>query len=161
MATSKILRSKTKFWLIGQPLSQLHGSKLPSNGEVLRHFLYYHRLCKKTEREAAISVLEGILDFWNRARIPTMTPNSGIRKLLTLHKKWTDLRKGKNRKGSAQEAKKREFLTVIDNLFDIASCDALERISIEEDKAFLIAQRKPGRHGSMVGVDRGLTKKEE
>ena len=47
------------------------------------------------------------------------------------------------------------------NLFDIiAHADALEMISNEEDRQFLIFQREPGRRGVMGSVDIGLAKKE-
>ena len=35
----------------------------------------------------------------------------------------------------------------LDNLFDIAHADALERMKIEEDKMFLHTPREPGRPG--------------
>ena len=37
---------------------------------------------------------------------------------------------------------------MFENLFDIAHANALEMISIEEDKQFLMAQREPGRRKS-------------
>ena len=43
---------------------------------------------------------------------------------------------------------------MLDDLFDIAHADALKMIKIEEDKLFLISQRKKGRPGSMSGGDR-------
>lgn len=54
-----------------------------------------------------------------------------------------------------------EFKSSLDNLFDIAHADALERIKIEEDKIFLQKQREPGRPGCLAGVDKKLTEKEE
>ena len=49
---------------------------------------------------------------------------------------------------------------MLDDLFDIAHADALKTIKIEEDKLFLISQRKKGRPGSMSGGDRKLLKRE-
>ena len=34
---------------------------------------------------------------------------------------------------------------MFENLFDIAHANALEMISVEEDKQFLMGQREPGR----------------
>ena len=48
----------------------------------------------------------------------------------------------------------------LDNIFDMAHQDALDMITIVEDKEFLIAQREKGRRGSMAGVDLVLTEKE-
>ncbi|KAF2905067.1 hypothetical protein ILUMI_01110 [Ignelater luminosus] len=49
----------------------------------------------------------------------------------------------------------------MNNLFDIAHGNALSLISIEEDKKFLIAQKKPNREGSMIGIDLKLTAAEK
>jgi len=46
------------------------------------------------------------------------------------------------------------------DLFDVAHQNALEMITIEEDKNFLIFQRKKGRPGAMRGVDKKLFKKD-
>jgi hypothetical protein len=142
-------------------MEELLGSKLPSNGEVMRNFLYHHRVLKKVENEAADAVIGETLEFWRRARIPTMAEKNAKRKLLALHKKWWDLQKGKKRKGRAQEAREMEFKLANDNLFDIASADALERMLVEKDKEFLTAQRQPGRQGSMAGIDKKLADKEK
>ena len=42
----------------------------------------------------------------------------------------------------------------LDNLFDIAHTDALERMKIEEDKIFLHRQIEPGHPGCLAGVDK-------
>ena len=41
--------------------------------------------------------------------------------------------------------KEKDFKDDLDNLFDMAHQDALDMITIEEDKEFLIARRKKGR----------------
>ena len=56
--------------------------------------------------------------------------------------------------------KEKDFKDDLDNLFDMAHQDALDMITIEEDKEFLIAQREKERRGAMTGVDLVLTKKE-
>ena len=54
-----------------------------------------------------------------------------------------------------------KFQKDLDNLFDIAHADALERMKIEEDKMFLHRQREPGRPGCLAGVDKKIAEKEE
>ena len=49
---------------------------------------------------------------------------------------------------------------MFENLFDIAHANALETISIEEDKQFLMSQREPGRRGVMGPVAISFKKKE-
>ena len=48
---------------------------------------------------------------------------------------------------------------MFENLFDIGSANVLD-ISIEEDRKFLIAQREPGRRGTMELLHINFTKKE-
>ncbi|CAH1647379.1 unnamed protein product [Spodoptera littoralis] len=56
---------------------------------------------------------------------------------------------------------RQEFVTDLDNLFDIAHADALKLIKIDEDRIFLQRQREPGRPGHLAGVDKKLADKEE
>ena len=49
----------------------------------------------------------------------------------------------------------------LDNLFDSAHADTLERMKIEEDKMFSNRQRKPGHPGCLAGVDKKIAEKEE
>ena len=50
---------------------------------------------------------------------------------------------------------------MFENLFDIAHANALEMISIEEDKQFLMAQHEPGCRGVMGPVAISFKKKKE
>ena len=42
----------------------------------------------------------------------------------------------------------------MEDFFDIAYTDSLNKITIEEDRQFLIEQRKKGRPGTIGGVDK-------
>jgi len=53
--------------------------------------------------------------------------------------------------------KRLEFSGSLDDLFDIAHQNALQIITIEDDKQFLVKQREKGRTGSLAGVDRKTT----
>ncbi|GBP39613.1 hypothetical protein EVAR_26696_1 [Eumeta japonica] len=57
--------------------------------------------------------------------------------------------------------RRQEFITSLDNLFDIAHADALQLIKINEDRIFLERQREPGRPSHLAGVDKKLSDKEE
>ena len=48
----------------------------------------------------------------------------------------------------------------LDNLFDIAHAKALQKIQIEEDRHFLLAQQEKGRCGTMEFQDIVLAKKD-
>lgn len=49
--------------------------------------------------------------------------------------------------------KKKSWVEKLDDVFDIAPANVLQLIKIEEDKQFLISQRKHGRPGFMYGID--------
>ena len=63
---------------------------------------------------------------------------------------------GQQRQKTNEEAITPEF----PNLLDVAHGNALEMIHIQ-GREFLIAQREPGRRGSMAGLDKKLKKKED
>jgi len=50
---SVIVRSKTALWLLGSEETELKGSKLPSNRQMLCVFLHHHKTLKKTVLESA------------------------------------------------------------------------------------------------------------
>lgn len=70
----------------------------------------------------------------------------------------------KNCKAPYEKYRKQEqdFRDKIENfIFDVAAPNALEIMKIQEDKDFLVLQRKRGRPGTMYGVDRILTQKQK
>ena len=56
--------------------------------------------------------------------------------------------------------KNTQFVSKLDDLFDISNANALDLMSNEEDRAFSIAQRQKGRTGSLLGIDQKTNKKE-
>lgn len=139
---------------------QITGTKLPSNGQVLRSFFYNMRQVGKSLRDAAALTTQELLVFWEKARIPTKQPQHCISKLEKLHDEWRKLHKNANRPGVTQKKKEDAFKSNLDDLFDVAHQDALASMC-EEDKQFLLLQREKGRPGCMGGVDMKLMKREE
>ena len=76
--------------------------------------------------------------------------------IANIHKKNTLIRKSRHRSTSCQADREDKFRQNLKNLFDIAHEDCVNLITNEEDKAFLLAQREPGRWGKMGAVDRAL-----
>lgn len=72
------------------------------------------------------------------------------------------IKKNANRDTDSQPKNKKEeqFVVKLDDFFDVAHANALELIQHEEDKEYLLAQRRKGREGSMIGVDKIDTNKE-
>ena len=82
------------------------------------------------------------------------------KKIEGLFKDYDKIKKNMENKAKQSEAlkmKEKEWKTSLDDLFDIAHAQAMEQISIEEDRQFLTAQREVGRRGIMADFskDRG------
>ena len=140
---------------------KLTGSKLPSKGEVLSNFLHYHQDEKLTIGSSADAVVNKVTEFWEKARIPIIRKDHSIAKLQKLYVKYQQLKKGRKRRSPCQIQKEETFGKCLRDLFDIASADALSTIDNKEDRDFLIAQREPGRRGTLGSIDISLAIKEK
>lgn len=154
-------RQKEKLYLLEHDESQIIGAKLPSNGQVLRVLFYNLRKVKLNLRSSAHLVVKEVEVLWEKARIPTKKFQRSIEKVELLYQEWKTLQKTCKRRNQLQEKKEQDFINKLDDLFDIAHANALDIISIQEDKLFLLNQRKKGRPGSMIGGDRALLLKEQ
>jgi hypothetical protein len=70
-----------------------------------------------------------------------------------LYNTWRSLQKNSNWRTNTQINNENEFVQCFDELFDIAHADALDIMTINKDKQFLITQRQKGRSGALIGVD--------
>lgn len=153
-------RASAQVYLIGVPYTQILGSKLPSKKQVLSVFFFNHRTLKLTLRDSAALVHDELAVFWAKARIPIQSKHRSIEKILAIHGQWQTLLKTSKRRTDNQQQKETAFMDDLNDLFDIAAFDALERI-MEEDKQFLILQRQKGRPGSMAGIDKVTVDREK
>ena len=96
--------------------------------------------------------------FWSKARILTKTEQHIVTKIEKCVDKYQKLKKNKYCKSKTQKQKECDFLKELNGLFDIANQNAMQMMTIEEDKQFLLAQRA-GRQGCMLSVDQKLTRK--
>lgn len=140
--------------LVGDVSHQITGAKLPSNRQMLQIFFYNKRIERMDKKDSARLSVDAALIFWQQARIPTRQPNKCVEKLLKLYEEHRNIQK--SAKGAKPHSKADEFISKLDDLFDIASANAMEIIKIEEDKQFLTMQREKGRRGCMAGVDMNL-----
>ena len=150
---------KDNIFVIGQSSSEMVGAKLPSCRQVLSRLFHEIRENQLTVRESASVIVEEMFLFWRKARIPTRAKVKCVGAVVKLYDNWRALQKKKNRESDTKRPEL--FVQSLENLFDIAASDALQRIPLEEDRLFLIAQRKPGREGSMTGVDLKVARKEK
>lgn len=154
-------RTKDKIFLVGYPIHQINGCKLPSNRQVLCALFYNLRTVKLTVRKSAKLTIREVFIFWEKARIPTKHEQDAITKLEKLYAEWRTLQKDRKKTSETAKNKFKEFLEKLDDLFDIAQQDALALMKSEEDKEFLVKQRQKGRPGCMTGVDLQLSRAEE
>ncbi|CAG9793804.1 unnamed protein product [Diatraea saccharalis] len=153
--------SKKEIFLIGDIKYQITGSKLPSNGQVLAVLFYNIREVNLSINESANLTIRECIIYWEKARIPTKSLPNCVKKLVSLYQIWRDLQKNSKKTQDVFKQRRQEFLSNLNNLFDIAHVDALQLIKINEDRVFLQRQREPGRPGHLAGVDKKLTEKEE
>ncbi|KAK2721628.1 hypothetical protein QYM36_003807 [Artemia franciscana] len=133
-------RSRTELYLIGSSVSELRGSKLPSLRMALGFFLHLHLELNETIRHSSAAAVTELAKFWRKARIPMRDHQNCQTKLEQAFEEWRLLKKNKARKSSTQQAREAAFVSRLEDLFDIAHADALNTMSIQEDKDFLLAQ---------------------
>lgn len=151
--------------LVGHVSHQITGSKLPSNKQVLQVLFYNKRFVYPKPTITKVSAklaIQSVMIFWEQARIPTRRTDHCIEQLIKLYEEWEFIQKKvpEKRTGKMKE-KEIEFVNKLDDLFDISHADALQLITIEEDREFLKMQRKKGRPGYMAGVDTVLSAREQ
>ena len=161
LSSMESTRSKNKVFLLGSSTEILTGAKLPSLRQVLGLFINEHNEKKKTVREASAIAIEKTVEFWQKAKIPTRAVHHCQAKLESEFESWRLLKKNANRTTETQKSKELAFSGKLENLFDIAHAEALQMITISEDRDFLLAQREEGRRGSMGGLDSTMAKKEK
>ncbi|KAG0716435.1 hypothetical protein GWK47_009757 [Chionoecetes opilio] len=153
------MATRSKDFLV-VPQTEVIGSKLPSNREVLGVVLHRLQLKKMTLRDVTLAVTPMVAQFWDMARIPMIRKDNIVTKIEKLHREYELLKKGRYRRSEAQISKEKDFEVLLDNLFDVAHGNALTMMTNQEDKEFLLAQREPGRRGRMGGVDSVLAAQE-
>ena len=142
-------------WLIGKLLLDLEpkvGSQLPTNGDVLRLFIYLNRGPMVNDRREDVikKVIQKVEVFWKLAGIPTMPLRAGHSKarLTKIITGYENVRKSQTRKNFPSQSD--IFLMSLTQLFDIAHENAAQIISsdtcrtarmISEDHEFLLDQR--------------------
>ncbi|GBP54468.1 hypothetical protein EVAR_47337_1 [Eumeta japonica] len=134
-----LTRNKTNVWLVGQTSDHLIQSKLPTTKEVLCLFFHYKIVKKQTNRNSANSAASDVISLWERAGIPTKLKKDVIKKIENKFNEWQKLKKNKENKVKRSEGlrnKEKEWQDNLEYLFDIAHADALNKITIEEDKLF-------------------------
>src|SRR6218665_823797 len=88
-------RSAVSVWLIGMPNENILGSGLPTNGSILRNFLFHHQERGMTIADSAKATIHATLVIWAKAHIPTQRIDSCVRKLRKLYDDYSDLKRNR------------------------------------------------------------------
>ena len=114
-------RSATDMWLIGHP-SQISGSKLPTNGQVLRYFYYIQsepdNAGNPRNEALAYEVVDTVSVFWNMARIKTKARRNCMLQLMIIVDEYNQLCRSKHRDKDAG-GKRAAFMEKLGQLYDI------------------------------------------
>lgn len=167
------LREADKDFLFGWP-EELSHNKLPSYGEVMRHFLW-EKKCRKDATgenpplcELALETARKTIHIWKKASIPTVSEQRVASKILQYNKSSMSLRKSGKRESATAREKVTRFREASEKLFDICSCKCSDPDNLcnckkvnkvpKEELPFLQDQRK---HRKMIigGVDSKTTAK--
>lgn len=173
------MRTNRTVYLVGNTLEHFPMSKLPSYQQVFQRFYYIHTIDQEKLKESAIATARELIDIWKtRANLPTKDENEVSKMIIKYYNEWNNLRANEQHvlKGKAynkalndkderaltksynQVKRRREFTANFDNLFDIASKDAFEKMNVQEDIDFYLSQKKPGRPGSISqSIDRSYS----
>jgi hypothetical protein len=160
LSSTVTTRRDTDVWIVGQPIDEIRGRKLPSKGDVLRRFFYLLRTDQATVKGASGIVIREVMSFWEMARIPTIAIYNAVPKVEREYDKWRALQKDSSRRSTLQIDRERIFRDELADLFDVAHANALGPPTLAEDQEFLLAQREKGRRGFMSGVDKQFDNKE-
>lgn len=161
LTTRSADESKRNIFLVGRVEHQIVGAKLPSKRQVLQVFFFHMRFRGLNKRKSARMVLREVQLFWQKARINMSQESWCIEKIEKMYNTWDGIRKHADRDTETQKRAEDSFVDGLDDLFDFAHADALNKMRNQEDRAFLLLQRQKGRPGSMIGVDVVLTHREQ
>src|SRR6218665_914882 len=132
--TNNVTHATLSVWMIGMTEEDFKASKFLSKKEVLK-VLFHYRIEEKLSLEDSIEKTSSlILPIWDKARIPTKAPVHVVEHIRKLHAEWQGLKKRISRNSGKNQPM---FQDRLDDLFDIAHCDAMSLINIEEDRLFL------------------------
>lgn len=134
------LREKINF--VGYTCNQIIvNNRLPNIKQVLAVLFYNLRRVSKDVDISAKLTIDECLIFWRKARIPTQDYHKCVTKLKLEYSKWRDLGKSHSRVSTTQKKNEAEYTARLDKLFDIAKATALQEMTDEDDKLFLINER--------------------
>ncbi len=161
-------------FLLGKLIDNLEpriGAQLPTNGDVLRFFMFLNRgpMINNKKEDVIKTVIDKVSIFWDISGIPISQYRAGHTKskLFKMISNYENIRKNKNKANFSSQSQ--DFINKLPLLFDIAHSNEVGIIQKddfrtkemkEEDISFLTDQRSE-RRMMLSSLDRKYTKKYE
>ena len=139
----------------------IKGCRLPTMKQTLLCYLAHYDHGNVTKRDAPNLTVEKVLDFYHRARIPTLQKHKMAEEVLKLHKRYRDIlaiRPMYRSKGKAAQNIS-GFIDDMSKTMKFWPRNVLDTMENEEDKQFIISMMED-RKFTMVGVDKITARKE-
>lgn len=147
----------------------ISGTKLPTRKAILLAFIsrkeyMYENDNSKTciFNSAKETVIEEIVPFYEKARIPSLSVNLMARKIVALYENFKGIQKINIKRRNTGKPKERieNFKINLEMTMPLWDPNSLNMITNEEDKKFLISMQTD-RKASMAGIDKKLSKTEQ
>jgi hypothetical protein len=153
----------TKIFLFGSTLPELTGSRLPTQGELLRHTLYFTQILSLGISEALDASLKNASIFWEKAGLEIKTRHYCKAHLKSFYDRWKGLQKtnAKNREKPVFQKNVNVFLNEMQEGFDMAGKVLQAKLERKdpEAKKYLDDQLQGERKYRLEGKDKKATKK--
>ena len=120
-------RSSAFVWLIGHPIETITGCRLPSTGQVLRHFFHHLTILQETKPGSAATVVDSVLSFWGSAYVMTSTVCYCKKKVLGIVEQYEKLKKNCLKDSASYRMNEDIFLGDLEELLDILTYEDYKR----------------------------------
>ena len=115
---------------------------MPSNGDALR-ILFFNIHEVGLSISYSRLVINEVLIFWDKARIPTKNPHDFVKKLVKLHADHRNLKRNEKRNDPTYLRNRQNFVGNLDDSVNVVHSDALVQSKVnyvknEEDRQFLV-----------------------
>jgi len=145
---------------IGQAQNKLPITCLPTYRMMFQRFYYEMLVIKRNVKQSSVVVAEELTNLWQKENIPTKEKQHVISKIKDeIYEEMVRVKKNIKRRDNKQLQKEQNLTNKLDKLFDIAHADAMTKMSVQNDRDFLIDQR--GERKMMIGkkLDKRFMKK--
>lgn len=114
-------RLRQNIFLVGDVDVQIVDNKLPLKLQALKVFFFHTRILKVSVSKSIVAVIDKIIVFWKKAKIPVRDVQRCRNRLKKLYDEWHTLVKHKSRSEVAVK-KQNEFVCSLKTLFDTFKC---------------------------------------